>query len=41
MVDAGVELTKKMKPGAELQFQAAPPFIGKPWEYGNVKPELK
>ena len=41
MVDAGVELIRKMKPGAEPQFQPALPFSGKPWEYGNVKPELK
>jgi hypothetical protein len=41
IVDAGVELTRRMSPGSEPQFQPAPPFSGKPWEYGNVKPELK
>ena len=41
MVDAGVELTRKMNPGAEPQFKQAPPYSGQPWSYGNVKPELK
>ncbi|NLO01206.1 MAG: twin-arginine translocation signal domain-containing protein [Bacteroidales bacterium] len=41
MADAGIELTKQMNPGPEPQFEKAPSFSGKPWEYGNVKPELK
>lgn len=41
IVDTGVALAKNMKPGAEPQFQPAPPYSGEPWSYGNVKPELK
>lgn len=41
IADACIELTRQMQPGCEPQFEKAPPFSGKPWEYGNVKPELK
>lgn len=41
MVEAGVELTRKMKPGEIPGFEKAPPFNGNPWPYGNVKPELE
>jgi hypothetical protein len=30
-----------MKPGIIPDFKPAPEFSGNPWEYGNVKPELK
>jgi hypothetical protein len=36
-----VDLAWQMKPGAAPEFTKARPFSGKPWEYGNVRPELK
>jgi neutral ceramidase len=41
IVEAGVDLAWQMTPGLIPEFIKAPPFNGKPWEYGNVKPELK
>ncbi|HZH72277.1 MAG TPA: hypothetical protein VFD91_07280 [Mariniphaga sp.] len=41
MADAGIELTKQMKPGNVPEFEKAPPYTGNAWQYGNVKPELK
>jgi len=41
MVNTGVELAWQMKPGAMPLHPKAPPFKGKPWEYGSVKPELQ
>jgi neutral ceramidase len=41
IVEAGVDLAWQMKPGMVPEFTKAKPFTGKPWEYGNVKPELK
>lgn len=40
MVKAGVELARQMKPGVAPQWAKSPPFKGRPWEYGSVKPEL-
>jgi neutral ceramidase len=40
MVNAGLDLVRKMTPGHMPQPVKAPPFHGKPWEYGSVKPEL-
>jgi hypothetical protein len=41
MVEAGVELARQMTPGAAPERPKAPPFAGKPWDYGDVPPELK
>jgi len=41
MVEAGLKLAKKMKPGVVPEFQKAQPYLGYPWSYGNVKPEIK
>ena len=41
MVEAGVELARQMTPGAAPERPKAPPFGGKPWDYGDVPPELK
>ncbi len=41
IVEAGAELSRQLKPGREPEFTKARPFNGKPWEYGNVKPELE
>ncbi len=41
MADTGVALTKQLKPGAVPQPAKPLPFTGKPWSYGNVRPELK
>ena len=41
IVKAGVELVLQMKPGIVPEFPEAKPFTGNPWQYGNVKPELK
>jgi hypothetical protein len=39
--DAGIELARKLKPGA-VPLSAKPlPFSGKAWSYGDVKPETK
>src|SRR5690606_37806312 len=40
MVKEGVKLARRMKPGSIPEFQKAPEFKGKPWEYGNLKPQL-
>ena len=39
--DAGVELTRQLKPGATPLPVKAVPFKGEPWGYGNVRPELE
>jgi hypothetical protein len=39
MVDAGLELARRMKPGPVPPKPKAPPFRGQPWDYGNVPPE--
>jgi neutral ceramidase len=41
IVEAGLDLIGQMKPGNLPEFPKAPSFNGDPWEYGNVKPELK
>jgi neutral ceramidase len=41
MRDAGIALARKLKPGAVPEPRRHPPFTGKPWNYGNVLPELK
>lgn len=41
MVATGLMLAGQMKPGNVPQPVKAPPFHGKPWEYGSVKPELQ
>ena len=40
MVEEGVKLARQMKPGNIPEFPKAPEFKGKPWEYGNLKPQL-
>jgi hypothetical protein len=40
MRDAGLELAKTLKPGVTPTPAKPAPFTG-PWQYGNVKPELK
>lgn len=40
MTDVGIELTKQLTPATVPSFPAPAPF-SKPWEYGNVGPELK
>jgi hypothetical protein len=39
IAEAGLELARQMKPGVTPAATKAPPFRGKPWEYGNVPPE--
>lgn len=41
IVDAAVELSKKLKPEKVPQRPAAPAFSNNPWGYGNVPPELE
>jgi hypothetical protein len=37
--DAGIDLTRQLKPGRAPEPPRHPPFTGKPWSYGNVPPE--
>jgi hypothetical protein len=39
MRDAGIELARQLRPGAVPEPPRRPPFTGKPWPYGNVRPE--
>ena len=41
MADAGVALTKQFKPGTAPVPAKHLPFTGKPWSYGDVRPDLK
>ena len=41
MRDAGIALARQLKPGPVPEPTRRPPFTGKPWTYGNVRPELK
>lgn len=41
MAETGVALTKQMKPGSVPVPPKPLPFSGKPWSYGDVRPELK
>jgi hypothetical protein len=40
MRDAGIALARQLKPGAVPEPPRRPPFTGKPWPYGDVRPEL-
>jgi len=40
LVEAGLELTRQMRPGKLPEPAQAPPFR-EPWSYGNVPPELR
>jgi len=39
MREAGIELARGLKPGAVPEPPRHPPFAGKPWPYGDVRPE--
>jgi neutral ceramidase len=39
MRDAGMELARTLKPGKAPEPARRPPFVGKPWTYGDVPPE--
>jgi len=41
MAETGIELAKQLKPGAVPLPPRPLPFTGKPWSYGDVRPELK
>ena len=41
MVEAGLELARKMKPGVVPTRPSHAPFRGAGWSYGSVPPELK
>lgn len=41
MVEAGLALAGRMKPGAVPEPKKAPPFQKQPWGYGSVPPELQ
>ena len=40
LADAGLELIRRLKPGAVPQRAPATPYTNNPWAYGNVPPEL-
>lgn len=40
MVEAGLELAHRLKPGVVPERPKAPPFRAGPWTYGSVPPEL-
>jgi neutral ceramidase len=39
MRDAGIELARQLKPSSVIEPPRRPPFTGKPWSYGNNRPE--
>ena len=39
MRDAGIDLARRFKPGTVIEPPRRPPFTGKPWAYGNNRPE--
>jgi len=39
MRDAGIALARELRPGAVLEPPRRPPFTGKPWTYGDNRPE--
>lgn len=39
MRDAGIALAKSLKPGKPIASPDRPPFSGKPWSYGDARPE--
>lgn len=41
LADKGTELANQMAPEAAPKPAKGPPYAGKPWSYGNVKPELE
>jgi neutral ceramidase len=41
MAEIGIDLLWQMNTGKAPEPVKASPFSGKPWEYGNVKPELR
>jgi len=41
MRDEGIALAKQLKPGAPPEHVKRPEFKGKPWGYGDVKPQKK
>ncbi|MGE3819478.1 MAG: hypothetical protein AB7I30_08585 [Isosphaeraceae bacterium] len=41
MRDVGIELARQLKPGKSPEPPRHPPFTGKPWSYGDVRPQLK
>jgi hypothetical protein len=40
MRDAGIELARQLTPGAVPEPPRRPVFTGKPWPYGDVRPQL-
>jgi len=40
MRDAGIELSRELTPGAVPEPPRRPAFTGKPWPYGDVRPQL-
>ncbi len=40
IADAAIELTSHLAPGTIPQPAPLPPFVGKPWTYGSLPPEL-
>ncbi len=41
MRDAGIELARQLTPGTAPSPKGRPPFTGKPWPYGDVRPETE
>jgi hypothetical protein len=41
MANKGIELANQMRAEAAPTPPKGPPYAGKPWSYGNVKPELE
>jgi hypothetical protein len=41
MRDAGLELARQLQPGSFPVAAKPLPFAGKPWSYGDVRPEIK
>lgn len=39
MRDVGIDLARMLKPGAPIHPPGRPPFTGKAWSYGDVRPE--
>jgi hypothetical protein len=39
MRDVGIDLAHRLKPGTVIESPRRPPFTGKPWPYGNNRPE--
>ena len=40
IADALIELSGTWKPGPVPRPPALPPFQGRPWSYGNLRPQL-